>query len=332
MTAAPNRLARAFAGLAALLLCTSAASADTQSPRAVATIAMIGDVAANVAGDCVRVDTLMGPGVDPHLYQAKASDVRAFEQADTIFYAGYSLEGQLGEVLGKFGERKPTVAVAPSSIDTAELITVQDIYGIDPHLWMDVGLWSRIAPTLAEALAEIAPDCADAMQQRASDYREQLAALDAWIGESIATIPERQRVLVTAHDAFAYYGRAYGIEVEGIQGISTESEAGIADIRRMVATVVERGVPAVFIESTINPRTIEAVVDGAADRGHEVAIGGELFSDAMGEPGTAEGTYIGMLRSNTITIVEALGGEPAPWPDALSGWAQRWDTGENGGE
>jgi manganese/zinc/iron transport system substrate-binding protein len=300
--------------------------ADTDTaPRVVATIAMIGDVASSVTGECARIDTLMGPGVDPHLYQAKASDVRLFERADTILYAGYSLEGQLGKVLEKLSAKKPTVAVAPASIGTAELITVQDVYGIDPHLWMDVALWSRIAPTIAETVAKVAPDCGEAMRQRASDYRERLEALDAWIGKSVATIPERQRVLVTAHDAFAYYGRAYGIEVKGIQGISTESEAGIADIREMVKTVVEREVPAVFIESTINPRTINAVIDGAAERGHEVVIGGELFSDAMGEPGKPEGTYIGMLRANTIAIVEALGGKPAPWPEPLSGWAERWD-------
>jgi len=307
------------------------AQGDTTGARAVATVAMIGDVAANVAGDCVTIDTLMGPGVDPHLYQAKASDVRSFERADAILYSGYSLEGQLGKVLEKLAAKKPTVAVAPASIDTSELITVQDIYGIDPHLWMDVELWGRIAPTIADTLAKIAPGCADAMRARAADYRERLEALDGWIERSVATIPERQRVLVTAHDAFAYYGRAYGIQVKGIQGISTESEAGIADIREMVATVVERDVPAVFIESTINPRTINAVIDGAADRGQEVVIGGELFSDAMGEPGTPEGTYIGMLRANTIAIVEALGGKPAAWPGPLTGWAERWDldTGED---
>lgn len=312
--------------LVALLLLGGAPLARAEPPLAVATIGMIGDVAGNVAGDCVAVDTLMGPGVDPHLYQAKASDVRAFERADAILYAGYSLEGQLGKVLGKLGRKKPTVGVAPASIDPGDLITVQDIYGIDPHLWMDVQLWSRIAPTIADAFAQVAPGCGEAMRARAADYRDQLAALDAWIRDSVASIPEQQRVLVTAHDAFAYYGRAYAIEVRGIQGISTESEAGIADIREMIDTVVEEEVPAVFIESTINPRTIEAVIAGAQERGHDVKMGGELFSDAMGEAGTPEGTYIGMLRANTLAIVNALGGRPAPWPAALSAWAERWGT------
>lgn len=296
--------------------------AQDAKPKAVATIGMIADVASEVAGDCVEVEALMGPGVDPHLYQASASDVRAFQEADAILYSGYSLEGQLGEVLSKLGRSKPTVAVAPFSIDPGQLITVQDIYGIDPHLWMDASLWREIAPTIAETFAEIAPECADEMMTRAEAYREKLDALDAWIGASVLTIPEAQRILVTAHDAFSYYGRAYGIEVAGIQGISTESEAGINDIRAMVEVVVERKVPAIFIESTINPRTIQAVVDAAAKRGQQISIGGELYSDAMGPRGTAGGTYIGMLVENTATIVEALGGEPAPLPAELESWAE----------
>ncbi len=318
------RLRRLGAGLVPALLISSAALADT--PKAVATIAMIGDVAENVGGECVVVEELMGAGVDPHLYQASAGDVRTFQQADAILYSGYSLEGQLGEVLAGLAARKPTVAVSPSAISPADLITVQDIYGIDPHLWMDVSLWAQIAPTIANTFAEVAPDCATEMRANANNYAASLQALHGWIETSVATIPKDQRVLVTAHDAFAYYGRAYDIEVVGIQGISTEAEAGIADVRSVVDTVVERGVPAVFVETTINPRTIQAVIDGAAARDHEVEIGGELFSDAMGAPDTAEGTYIGMLRANTMNIVDALGGEPAPWPDALMGWAEQWQV------
>ena len=301
-----------------------AAQAAETPPLAVATIAMIGDVAEHVAGPCARIEVLMGPGIDPHLYQATASDIRLFQDADAILFSGYSLEGQLGEVLERLSAQKPTVALAPTAIDPGHLITVQDIYGIDPHLWMDASLWGEIAPVIAETLAELAPDCAADLRQRASDYRDQLLALHDWIGETIATIPEDQRVLVTAHDAFAYFGRAYGIDVAGVQGISTESEAGVADIRNMVDIVVERAVPAVFIESTINPRTIQAVIDGAAERGQQIVIGGELFSDAMGEPGSAGGTYIGMLFENTVTITEALGGSLAPLPTALMPWAETW--------
>ena len=319
----------AGAGVVLAVGWAGAAPAQTPAevpPTALATIGMIGDVARNVAGDCATVETLMGPGVDPHLYQARASDVRLFREADAIFYAGYSLEGQLGEVLERMGEDKPTVAVGPASIEPAQLITVQDVYGIDPHLWMDAALWARTAPTIADTLAEVVPDCADALRAAAADYAASLEALHGWIAASIASIPEGQRVVVTAHDAFAYYGRAYDIEVRGIQGISTEAEAGIADVRAVVDLVVELGVPAVFVETTINPRTVRAVIDGAEARGHQVEIGGELYSDAMGANDTAAGTYVGMLRSNTLTIVDALGGEPAPWPDALADWAARWEV------
>jgi len=311
--------------LASLLIVTACdATSPDDRPQVVTTIAMISDVARNVAGDCVQVTPLMGPGVDPHLYEARASDIERLRNADAILYAGFSLEGQMANVLEKLGSRKPSLAVGPASFDESDLISHED-YAIDPHLWMDVGRWSQIVPAVTEQLAAIAPDCAAAMRERASDYREELAALDGWIEQSIASIPEEQRILVTAHDAFGYYGLSYGIDVKGIQGISTDSEAAIADIRDMVNTVVERDVPAIFIESTINPRTINSVIDGANEKGHEVEIGGELFSDAMGEDGTAKGTYIGMLRSNTVAIVEGLGGTTADWPEVLNGWKQRWE-------
>ena len=313
------------AALAAAATLSAAPAAADDPPRVLTTIAMIADVAENVVGDCAVVEAMMGPGVDPHLYQASASDVAAFQQADVILYSGYALEGQLGEVLEAMAERKPTVAVSPTAISPTDLIAVQDLYGIDPHLWMDASLWTRIAPVIADTVAEAAPDCAADMADRATAYQDQLAALHGWIADSIASIPQGQRILVTAHDAFAYYGRAYGIEVAGIQGISTESEAGVADIRDMVDVVVDRGVPAVFIESTINPRTIQAVIDAAAQRDRAVTIGGELYSDAMGEAGTVGGTYVGMLYENTMTIVEALGGASAPLPDALRAWAETWD-------
>jgi manganese/zinc/iron transport system substrate-binding protein len=309
-----------------LALGIGSAGAQEEPIKAVVTIGMIGDVVRNVGGACVDVTAIMGAGVDPHLYKASARDVQTFQDADVIFYSGYSLEGQLGEVLKRFSEIKPTVAVSPSSIEPADLISVQDVYGIDPHLWMDAGLWARIAPTIAATLGELRPDCADEIDARAERYAEQLAALDQWVKESVASIPEEQRVLVTAHDAFGYYGRAYGIEVAGIQGISTEAEASVADIRETAATVAELGVPAVFVESTINPRTIQAVIDAARQRGHEVEIGGQLYSDAMGEAGSIGGTYIGMIYENTKSIVKALGGTLPAFPDALRSWADEWDV------
>ena len=310
------------------MVATPKGNAQEAPINVLVTIAMVGDVVENVAGECANVTALMGAGVDPHLYEASAQDVRLFQESEVIFYSGYSLEGQLGEVLERFGEQKPTVAVSPAAINPSDLITVQDIYGIDPHLWMDVSLWAQITTAISDTLVEVRPDCAETMTVNAENYRSQLSALHDWIAASIATIPEPQRLMVTAHDAFNYYAKAYGIEVAGIQGISTESEAGIADIRDMASLVAERGVPAVFVETTINPRTIQAVVDAAAERGHEVVIGEELFSDAMGDEGTLGGTYIGMLYTNTRHIVEGLGGEVLPLPDALAAWASQWNLTE----
>lgn len=304
---------------------TGAANAQNDPVHAVVTIGMIGDVVENVGGDCVTATTIMGPGVDPHLYQASARDVRSFQDADIIFYSGYTLEGQLGDVLDRLSESRPTIAVSPESIDQDELISAQDDYGIDPHLWMDTGLWSRIAPTIADALIDLQPDCAAEIESNTDAYVTQLTALDDWIAQSIDTIPEDQRIMVTAHDAFAYYGRAYGIDVLGIQGISTESEASVADIRETAGTLAELGVPAVFVETTINPRTIQAVIDAADRREHEIEIGGSLYSDAMGDDDTADGTYIGMMYSNTVSIVDALGGTAPPLPDDLDAWADTWE-------
>lgn len=299
--------------------------ADDEAPLdVVATIGMLADVAQEVGGECVNVQAMMGPGVDPHLYQASANDVAMLRSAEQILYSGYALEGQLGSVLENFSKRTPTLAVTSSSIGSDSLITSQDVYGVDPHLWMDVSLWAQTLPTLSEAFSEARPDCADTIEANTERYQAQLLALHEWVKESIASIPEEQRILVTAHDAFNYFGRAYGIEVEGIQGISTETETGIADIRSMANIVVERSVPAVFVESTINPRTIQAVIDAAAKQGHGVTIGGQLYSDAMGDEDTVDGTYMGMVYRNTQHIVEALGGDLLPLPAELDDWASEW--------
>lgn len=315
----------------ACLLALCAGSAQTQpegDPLDVAiTIGMVGDLVETIGGPCVRTTTLIGPGVDPHLYRPSARDVQALQRAELILYSGYSLEGQLGEVLARFATRKPTLAVTERATEAADLIRVQGAYGVDPHLWMDVGLWAKTIPTITAAIAEQQPACAAASEARAAVYAEQLAALHDWVSAAVASIPPTQRILITAHDAFGYYGRAYGIEVTGIQGISTESEAGIADIRQMAQIIAERQVPAVFVESTINPRTVQAVVEAAADLGQTVAIGGQLYSDAMGETGTAGGTYIGMLYENTANIVRALGGRLPPLPVALHDWAKQWGIG-----
>jgi manganese/zinc/iron transport system substrate-binding protein len=285
---------------------------------------MIGDVAREVAGACADVSVLIGDGSDPHLYAPTASDVGRLRDAAAIFHVGFGLEGRLGEVLARLADDRPVVAVGPASLDRAELIATDELEGVDPHVWMDPGLWARIAPTIAETLAPLAPDCAGAMAERAETYAAELAALRGWVAESVGSIPEANRVLVTAHDAFGYYAQAFGLREAAIQGISTEAEAGVSDIRAVAAQVVEAGVPAVFIETTINPRTIEAMLEAVRAMGGAAEIGGALYADAMGEEGTPTGTYVGMIRANTLAIVEGLGGEPAPWPEALDGWAETW--------
>lgn len=290
----------------------------------VTTIGMLADVAGNVGGEHVSVTALMGPGVDPHLYRASAQDVPTLQNADLILYSGYSLEGQLGDVLERFSRQKPTVAVAERSVAADLILTADNQYGVDPHVWMDVGLWSRTVDTIRDVLSEHDPENASAFNANADTYREQLLALDSWISEAISSIPTEQRVIVTAHDAFSYFGFAYGIDVFGIQGISTDTEAAVADIRDTVSLIVERNVPALFVESTINPRTVQSVREAVERRGHSVRIGGELYSDAMGPAGTPDGTYIGMLRHNASAITKALGGTLPALPDALRVWENTW--------
>lgn len=305
---------------------TGPANEQPEPVNAVATIGMIRDVVANVGGDCVAAEGMMGPGVDPHLYRASAGDVKMLRDAEVIFYAGYALEGRLGRVFDRLSQRIPTVAVSEAAHDREALISVADYDGVDPHLWMDVALWSGTVPVIADALVERRPACEARIRENAAAYREQLMALDAWIRDAVATVPEAHRHLVTAHDAFEYFGRAYDLAVVGIQGISTDSEPSIQDIRATADRVVDTGVPAIFVESTISPRTVEAVIEATRQRGHEVRIGGELYSDAMGARDEAAGTYIGMMHANTRTVVEALGGDPPGLPDALSDWARAWEV------
>ncbi len=309
---------------AAVLVAGGAAFAG-EPLSVVATTGMIADVAAEVAGPCAEVVALIGPGLDPHLYQASASDVARLGGADVILFSGFGLEGQLGAVLERLGRMRPTLAVAEAAVPEDRLIAVEGFGGVDPHVWMDPALWGGIAPAIAGFLGESAPECADDMAGRAEAYRAQAEALAAWVAEAIATIPEESRTLVTAHDAFGYYALAYGLEEVGIQGISTEAEASVADIRATAALVAEAAVPAIFVETTINPRTVEAVIEAARVRGHELARGGNLYSDAMGAAGTPGGTYLGMIYENTRTIAGALGGEAPPLPDALAAWAADWD-------
>lgn len=274
--------------------------------KVTATIGMITDVARNIGGEHVEVTGLMGPGVDPHLYKATQGDLRKLGEADLILYNGLHLEGRMSDVLVKMASRRPTIPVT-ETIPEDLLREPPEFEGLyDPHVWFDVSMWKYAVERIRDALKGSDPAHADAYDGNAADYLAQLDELHNYAKERIAIIPEASRVLVTAHDAFGYFGRAYDIDVLGLQGISTASEYGLQDVQNVLDVIVARKVNAVFIESSISPKSIEALIAGAQSRGHDLKIGGELFSDAMGEAGTPEGTYIGMVRHNVDTIVEAL--------------------------
>lgn len=277
--------------------------------RVVATTNIIGDLARALAGDDAEVVALMGPGVDPHLYKASESDVRKLASADLILYNGLHLEGKMGDILVKMARQRPVVAVA-DEIPEGELLEPPLLAGLyDPHVWFDVSLWATGVDVVAEELARLDPEHAEGYRRRAAEYSAELDALDAWVAQRVGTLPEERRVLITAHDAFGYFGRRYGVRVVGIQGISTLAEAGLEDVERVVNLVVESGVPAIFVESSVSPRTVEAVQAAVVDQGGRVEIGGQLFSDALGAAGTPEGTYVGMVRHNVDTLVDALAGD-----------------------
>ena len=297
----------------------SAAATRDASPQAVGdpsrytivcTTAMVADIVEHVAGSHANVEALIGTGVDPHLYKPTAGDNTRLMQADVIFYSGLLLEGGMDAVLKKARERgKPAFAVT-EEIPASSLRHAAEFEGHpDPHVWNDVAAWSECTAFVAKALGEYDAAHAAEYQANADAYRAELAKLDAYIRDVVATIPHDQRHLVTAHDAFGYFSDAYDIPVRSVLGITTESEAGVEDVNSLVEFLVTQKVPAVFIESSVNSRNIEAVIEGAASRGWAVKTGGTLFSDAMGAEGTYEGTYIGMLDHNATTIARALGGE-----------------------
>lgn len=277
--------------------------------KVVATTGMIADTVAEIGGDAVEVTALMGPGVDPHAYRQTRTDILAMSRADLIVANGLYLEAQMEDVLGDFSDRT-SVLMAAEAVPAEDLFDHEDYAGkFDPHVWMDPKLWSIVANAIRDALIEARPGEAEGFTARAADFATRLEALEAYSAGVLGSVAEPARVLVTAHDAFAYFGAAYGWEVTGIQGISTESEAGLQRIAALVDMLVEREIGAVFVESSVSDRNVRALIEGAAARGHEVRIGGELFSDAMGAPGTYEGTYIGMIDHNVTTVAAALGGE-----------------------
>ncbi|HET8728813.1 MAG TPA: zinc ABC transporter substrate-binding protein [Alphaproteobacteria bacterium] len=306
----PSGWKRALLAVMAFGALTTPAAAESWS--IVTTTAQVGDIVRGVAGDEAAVESLMGAGVDPHLYRPTRSDVAALARADLVFYNGLHLEGQMYDVLERLALDKPVVPVTERLEEARLLADATGVSRFDPHVWMDVSVWMEGTATVAEVLAEADPPNAETYRRNAEAYRAELARLDAYVRDVLASVPEGSRVLVTAHDAFNYMGDAYGLEVVGIQGISTESEAGLQRIEEIVDLLVERGIAAVFVETSVSERNVRALIDGAAAQGHEVRIGGTLYSDAMGEPGTYTGTYVGMIDHNATVIARALGGSAPP--------------------
>ena len=285
------------------------AQAQSAPLSIVATTSMIGDAARQVGGDLVDVTSLMGPGVDPHSYRQTRSDIVSMTRADLVLWHGLYLEAQMEDFLLKLAKRGTVVAVG-EAVPKELLIGHLSYEGrYDPHIWMVPDLWTHVVRAVQQALTETAPEHAAAFAANAAVHLADVARLETYAKTTTATVPAQDRVLLTAHDAFGYFGRAYGVEVIGIQGISTESEAGLNRISTLVDMLVARDIRAVFVESSVSDRNIRALVEGAAAQGHKVQIGGELYSDAMGEPGTYEGTYIGMIDHNVTTIAAALGGD-----------------------
>ena len=290
----------------ALWSCGTTNQENSGKLNIVATTGMVADVAKNVGQDSVNVTALMGPGVDPHLYKATQGDLGKLQAADIILYNGLHLEGKMGEVFEKL-ERIKTVVPIARSINEAMLLDDPVYQGtFDPHIWFDVSLWMQTVVEVTNTLIEARPELADYFKANADAYRAELADLHEWVINEMQSIPPSKRIMITAHDAFSYFGRAYGIEVKGLQGISTLSEFGLKDRVDLINFIVEKQIKAVFVETSVSEKNIKAIVEGCAQKGHTVEIGGNLFSDAMGAAGTAEGNYVGMVKSNVRTIVEAL--------------------------
>lgn len=311
-----------LAGVGILLLfagcdaSNGAATDATQRPRGdgpftiVTTCGMVTDIVRQVAGDQATVTGIMGEGVDPHLYKPTRGDVKKLMEADVVFYSGLMLEGRMGDTFAKVSRTGKPVYAVTEGIDESYLREPPEFAGHwDPHVWMDVAAWSKAVEFVAESLAAYDPPHAAEYRHRADAYRAELTRLDEYTRQVIATVPQEQRYLITAHDAFGYFSRAYDIPVRSVQGISTESEAGVDDINKLVDFIVENKIKAVFVETSVSQKSVDAVLEGVRNRGAEIAIGGQLYSDAMGAAGTYEGTYVGMIDHNATTIARALGGE-----------------------
>lgn len=287
-----------------VLSCKNSNETGNQKLQIVCTTGMIGDAVKNITEDRAEIITLMGPGVDPHLYKATQGDLSRLQDADIIVFNGLHLEGKMSEVLEKLSSSKKVIAIG-NGIHENKLRTLgSNVH--DPHIWFDVALWKDGVNYLTTQLINADTSGRVLYSKNAVVYAAQLDSLDAWVRSAILTIPEPQRVLITAHDAFGYFGKAYQIEVRGLQGISTVSDYGLNDVTQLVDELVKRKIKAIFVETSVSDKAVQAVVDGCRSKGHEIKIGGSLYSDAMGAANTPEGTYIGMVRKNVTTIVNAL--------------------------
>lgn len=291
--------------LIALLFNCKSNTNHNGKPNVVTTTTMITDLVKNIGGEHINVQGLMGSGVDPHLYKASEGDVTKLSSADIIFYNGLHLEGKLVEVLEKMKTQK-TIAIA-DALDKNTLISSEYFASnYDPHIWFNVDYWIQAAQFVANTLSEAVPEQKESFQENGAKYIEQLQNLKRELQTTINTLPKEKRILVTAHDAFNYFGKAFDFEVVGLQGISTATEAGVQDVQKLSSFIIENKVKAIFVESSVPKRTIEALQAAVKSKGHNVVIGGSLYSDALGSEGSPEGTYIGMFKHNVNTIVNAL--------------------------
>ena len=300
----PLLLCLLFAG------CTQKQDKGTIPPgeqmKIVTTTSILKDAVRNIIGDAAQVESIMGSGVDPHLYKATQGDLQKLTTADVIVYNGLHLEGKMGEVLEKLSRQKTVLAASDGIAENALRKSPQFQDSFDPHIWFDVQLWQQVVRHLSKELQQKDPKNAKVYQQNTERYLTELESLHTATETAIASIPEQQRILITAHDAFGYFGDAYHIQVRGLQGISTVSEFGLQDVSSLVNYIVDNKIKAVFVESSVSPKAIEAVVEGSRQKGHNVLIGGTLFSDALGAEDSPEGTYVGMVNYNVKNIVDAL--------------------------
>ncbi|MBE6907532.1 MAG: manganese transporter [Ruminococcaceae bacterium] len=273
----------------------------------VATTTMLADLSGVIGGERVTVDGLMGPGIDPHLYQASAGDVSLMQKADVVVYNGLHLEGKMGEIFENLSGQGSKVICIEDGLDDSKLLAWEDDSSIhDPHIWFDVSLWKDAAQAVADGLSQADPKGKSEYKVNLDAYLKTLDETDTYIRERASELPKEQRVLVTAHDAFQYFGKAYGFEVGGLQGISTDAEAGTADVSVLANFIVERQIKAIFVESSVPPKTIEALQAAVKAKGFDVAIGGELYSDSLGDTDSGADTYILTVKANIDTIVDAL--------------------------